>query len=110
MTGIVSSLMPAGTKLRVALWFLMPVVVATGMVVYGWLYSPQGVAAIRDAIYFQDVSLAAPVWIMIAWIAGGIALAVFGTLRQKRRHLFAVLSEREEASTAAAAAAAAASV
>ena len=74
--------------------------------VHGWLYSPQGVAAIRDAIYFQDVSLAAPVWIMIAWIAGGIALAVFGTLRQKRRHLFAVLSEREEASTAAAAAAA----
>ncbi|MBK4119820.1 ABC transporter permease [Kocuria rhizophila] len=180
MTGIVSSLMPAGTKLRIALWFLMPAVVATGMVVYGWavfgifsgsafvpwcmlymlclscvtvttglmlvfgpvampvciflmpllglgasglttpldmvggfygwvhgwLYSPQGVAAIRDAIYFQDVSLAAPVWIMIAWIAGGIALAVFGTLRQKRRHLFAVLSEREEASTVAAVAAA----
>ncbi|MDO4917990.1 ABC transporter permease [Kocuria sp.] len=180
MTGVVSSLMPAGTRLRVLLWFLMPAVVATGMVVYGWavfgifsgsafvpwcmlymlclscvtvttglmlvlgplamplciflmpllglsasglttpldmvggfygwihgwLYAPQGVAAIRDAVYFQDVSLAAPVWIMIAWIAGGIALAVLGTLRQKRRHLFAVLSEREETTTAVAAAAA----
>ena len=180
MTGVVSSLMPTGTKLRVLLWFLMPAVVATGMVIYGWavfgifsgsafvpwcmlymlclscvtvttglmlvlgpvamplciflmpllglsasglttpldmvggfygwvhewLYAPQGVAAIRDAIYFQDVSLAAPVWIMIAWIAAGIVLAVLGTLRQKRRHLFAMLSEREEANTAAAAAAA----
>ncbi|RKQ35083.1 ABC transporter permease [Kocuria tytonis] len=180
MTGIVSSLMPAGTKLRVLLWFLMPAVVATGMVIYGWavfgifsgsafmpwcmlyllclscvtvttglmlvigplamplciflmpllglgasgltspldmvggfygwvhtwLYAPQGVGAIRDAVYFQDVSLVTPVLIMLAWIAGGIALAVFGTLRQKRRHLFAALSEREEANTAAAAAAA----
>ena len=36
MTGVVISLMPTGTKLRVLLGFLMPAVVATGMVVYGW--------------------------------------------------------------------------
>ncbi|WHF21605.1 hypothetical protein QJS66_15530 [Kocuria rhizophila] len=31
----------------------------------------QGVAAIRDAICFQDVSLAAPVRRIVAWITAG---------------------------------------
>ncbi|WP_129660072.1 ABC transporter permease [Rothia uropygialis] len=64
-----------------------------------WLFSAQGIEAVRDAAYFPDVSLAQPVWVMIAWTVGGILLAVLGTLRQKRRHLFAQMNEVQEATS-----------
>lgn len=67
--------------------------------VHPWLFSAQGIAAVRDAVYFPDVSLAQPVWVMIAWTVGGILLAVLGTLRQKRRHLFAQMNEVQEATS-----------
>ena len=76
--------------------------------VHPWLFSAQGLAAVKDAIYFQDASLAQPVWVMLAWLAGGIALAVWGTVHQKRRHLFGMLDERERTEAVVAAAAAAA--
>lgn len=68
--------------------------------VHPWLFSPQGAAAFRDSIYFDDVSLVQPVLVMLAWMVGGALLAVIGTVRQKRKHLFAAMSEAEQVETA----------
>ncbi|WP_152351680.1 hypothetical protein [Brachybacterium subflavum] len=174
MTGIILSLMPASSKVRLVLGLVMPAVFATGMIVYGWalfgifsgvavmpwvmlyllsltacavtsglmlaigpaampiaivlipllgmsssgvaapldmiggfyrgmhtwVFSAQGISGVRDALYFDDAPLTAPVLVLCAWLLGGILLAALGTIRQKRRHLFAMLSEREEAQTA----------
>lgn len=64
-----------------------------------WLFSAQGIGAVRDAVYFPDVSLAQPVWVMIAWTVGGVLLAVLGTLRQKRWHLFSQANDVRKATT-----------
>jgi hypothetical protein len=182
MTGIILSLMPTSSKVRLALGVGMPALFATGMIVYGWaifgvfsgvaimpwvmlfllsltacavtsglmlsmgpaampiaillipllgmsssgvaapldmiggfyrgmhtwVFSAQGISGIRDALYFDDASLVVPVLVLLAWLLGGIVLAVLGTVRQKRRHLFAMLSEQEETQTALAVGAAAA--
>lgn len=182
MTGIILSLMPTGSKVRLALGVVMPAVFATGMIVYGWaifgifsgvaimpwamlfllsltacavtsglmlslgpaampiaillipllgmsssgvaapldmiggfyrgmhtwIFSAQGISGVRDALYFDDASLTVPVLVLLAWMLGGVLLAALGTLRQKRRHLFAMLTEQEETSTALAVGAAAA--
>jgi hypothetical protein len=68
--------------------------------VHPWLFSSQGAAAVRDSIYFDDVSLVQPVLVMLAWLVGGALLAVIGTVRQKRRHLFAEMSDAEKVETA----------
>lgn len=72
-----------------------------------WEFSAQGIGAVRDALYFEDTSLLVPVLVMLGWLVVGAALAAAGTVRQKRRHLFAQLSAQEETSTALAAGAAA---
>jgi hypothetical protein len=68
--------------------------------VHPWLFSSQGASAVRDSIYFDDVSLVQPVLVMLAWLVGGALLAVIGTVRQKRRHLFAEMSDVEKVETA----------
>lgn len=70
-----------------------------------WLFSSQGMSGIRDAIYFPDISLAQPVTVMLIWLVVGVIFAVVGTVRQKRRHLFAQMSARKEVETFAVAAA-----
>lgn len=72
-----------------------------------WVFSAQGIGAIRDALYFEDTGLTVPVLVMLGWLVAGAALAAAGTVRQKRRHLFAQLSAQEETSAALAAGAAA---
>lgn len=181
MSGIILSLMPTGSTVRLVLGLVMPAVFATGMIVYGWavfgifsgvaivpwlmmyllsltalsvtsglmlalgpvalpiaillipmigmsssgvsapldmvggfygamhtwVFSAQGIGAVRDALYFEDTSLMVPTLVMLGWLVAGIGLAALGTVRQKRRHLFAQLSAREETTTALAAGAAA---
>lgn len=65
--------------------------------IHPWLFSSQGIEAVKNSIYFQDMSFVQPIWVMLIWAVVGIVLAVFGTVRQKRRHLFATMSEMEEA-------------
>lgn len=65
-----------------------------------WLFSAQGISGIRDAVYFPEVSATHAVVTMLIWLVVGIALAVFGTVRQKRRHLFA-MSDRKRVETLA---------
>ncbi|MGK4065743.1 ABC transporter permease [Rothia sp. HC945] len=64
-----------------------------------WLFSAQGIEAVRDAIYFPEAALTQPVWVMIAWTVGGVLLAALGTMRQKRRHLFAQMNDVQEATS-----------
>lgn len=73
--------------------------------VHPWLFSSQGISAIRDAVYFPDVNFTQSVLVMLSWLVGGIALAVIGTMRQKKQHLDAELNKIEEAETAMAVAA-----
>jgi hypothetical protein len=64
-----------------------------------WLFSSQGMSGIRDAIYYPEMSMAQPVTVMLIWLVVGVILAIIGTVRQKRRHLFAQMSERKEVET-----------
>lgn len=72
-----------------------------------WVFSAQGIGAVRDALCFEDTSLTAPVLIVLGRLVGGVLLALAGTVQQKRRHLFAQLTAKEEAEVAVAAGAAA---
>ncbi len=70
--------------------------------VHPWLFSSQGFSALRDSVYFKDAGFAQPVLVMLAWAIGGIALAIIGTLRQKKQHFDAELNKVEEVETGAA--------
>ncbi|WP_313503316.1 hypothetical protein [Corynebacterium variabile] len=72
-----------------------------------WLFSSQGISGIRDAIYFPEVSAAHAVVTMLIWLVVGIVLAVIGTVRQKRRHLFAMSDQKRMETLAVAGAVAA---
>lgn len=72
-----------------------------------WVFSAQGIGAVRDALCFEDTSLTAPVLIVLGRLVGRVLLALAGTVQQKRRHLFAQLTAKEEAEVAVAAGAAA---
>lgn len=169
MSGIIRSLLPAGSTVRVALGLIMPaefaifsgivltawlmmyllcataLAVITGLLLllgpvalplaillipmlgmsssgvsapldmvggfYGamhtWVFSAQGIGAVRDALCFEGTSLTAPVLIMLGRLVGGVLLALAGTVQQKRRRLFAQLTAKEEAEVAVATGAAA---
>lgn len=73
-----------------------------------WVFSAQGIQGVQESLYFEDASLTGPVLVMLAWLVGGVLLTVAGTVRQKRRHLFAMATDREETEVALAAGASAA--